>query len=197
MSNFEEKSGNLYENFEDALSTSDCDINASEIQGVLAGMISVGLKTNDPHWSGTLLEIVNDGKVLTVEAQALLTEVFTETFDAFNEDDGLAPILVPNDQYPLIDRLEAISLWSQGYLLGFGLQQGKRAITSKEINEALLDISEISQLELSSDESEESQMALITLIEHIKVAVKVIYLELVMKDEPKDKLTVDGNGTFH
>ncbi len=197
MSNFEEKSGNLYEEFEDALSTADCDINASEIQGVLAGMISAGLKASDPHWSCTLLEVVNDGQTLTSEAQALLKQVFSETYDAFNEDDGLAPILVPNDQYPLIDRLEAISLWSQGYLLGFGLQQGQKPINSKEINEALLDISEISQLELSSDESDESQMALITLIEHIKVAVKVVYLELVMKDQPKDKIAIDGNGTFH
>lgn len=197
MSNFEEKSGNLYEEFEDALSAADCDINAAEIQGVLAGMISAGLKANEPHWSCTLLELVNDGKSLTQEAQTLLKLVFSESYDAFNEDDGLAPILVPNDQYPLIDRLEAITVWSQGYLLGFGIQQGQKPINSKEINEALLDISEISQLELSSDESEESQMALITLIEHIKVAVKVIYLELVMKDQPKGHLTVDGNGTFH
>jgi len=197
MSDFEENSGNSYEEFEDALSDSDCDINASELQGVLAGMISAGLTASDQHWSCTVLEVVNDGKALSVESQNCMVKIFSDSFDAFNDDDGLAPILLPSEEYPLIDRLEALSFWSQGYLLGFGLQQGQKPINSKDINEALSDISEISQLELSSDESEDSQMALITLVEHIKVAVKVIYLELVMKNQPKNKIAIDGNGTFH
>ena len=113
------------------------------------------------------------------------------------QQDMLAPLLLPDDEYPLIDRLEALSLWCQGFLLGFGLQFGDQSIDNSEITESLQDISDISQLEVSADEGEDAQIALVTVMEHIKVAVKVIYLELVIKKELNDVNSVGGNDTYH
>ncbi len=197
MNNFVENSGNLYETFDDTLAEADCEINASEFQGILAGMISAGLKPADTNWLSTVIEVANDGHALSPAALESVQNIFAQTQQAFSEQDVLAPILLPDDDFPMVDRLEAMSFWCQGYLLGFGLQLGDESIDSHEIAESLQDISEISQLELLSDESEESQTALVTLIEHIKVAVKVIYMELVIKKELTDSNSVDGNDTYH
>ncbi len=197
MNDFVQNSRDLYESFDDTLAEADCEINASEFQGILAGMISAGLKSTDKHWRSTVIEVANDGHALSTDALIVLENVFSESQQAFMQQDILAPILLPDDEYPLIDRLEALSLWCQGFLLGFGLQFTDQSIDSSEIAESLQDISEISQLELSSDESEESQIALVTLIEHIKVAVKVIYMEFVIKKELTDINSVNGNDTYH
>jgi len=197
MNDFEQNSGDLYETFDDLLAEADCEINASEFQGILAGMISAGLKSTDKHWQSIIVEVANEGHALSKEVLEATQNVFAESQNAFTQQDMLAPILLPDDTYPLIDRLEALSFWCHGFLLGFGLQFGDQSIDSSEIAESLQDISEISQLELSTDESEESQIALVTVTEHIKVAVKVIYLELVIKKELNDATSVDGNDTYH
>lgn len=197
MNDFAPNSEDLYETFDDTLAEADCEINASEFQGILAGMISAGLKATDKHWQSIIIEVANDGHALSKEALETVQNVFSESQQAFMQQDILAPILLPNDQYPLIDRLEALSFWCQGFLLGFGLQFGDQSIEQSEITESLQDITEISQLELSADESENSQVAFVTVIEHIKVAVKVIYMELVVKKGLSDITSVNGNDTYH
>lgn len=197
MSEFEEKSPEWYESFEETLANVECEISASEFQGILSGMISSGLKASDKQWLSTILEVANDGQSISDAGVAQLQELFIESQNAFKEPDLLAPILLPGEDYPLADRIEAVSQWSQGYLLGFGLQLGDTPITGSEVSESLQDISEIAQLEVASDESDDSQMALLTLVEHIKVAVKVIYLELVSKKLVNKPSPVKGNDTFH
>lgn len=197
MNDFEQNSGDLYETFDNLLAEADCEISASEFQGILAGMISAGLKSTDKHWQSVIVGVANEGHALSKEVLEATRNIFAESQSAFMQQDMLAPLLLPDDKYPLIDRLEALSFWCQGFLLGFGLHFGDQSIDSSEISESLQDISEISQLELSTDESEESQIALVTVMEHIKVAVKVIYLELVIKKELNDANSVDGNDTYH
>jgi uncharacterized protein YgfB (UPF0149 family) len=183
MCNFEELSGDLYETLEEKLAEEECQVSASELQGAIAGMVSTGLQPDDPHWSCNLLAAINDSQSFSDSSQDILQKVLLETHNSFAQQDSLAPLLLPNEDYPLIDRLESLGLWCQGYLLGFGLQSGQQKISNAEIAEAISDISEISQLEVDSNDSEDAQMALITLVEHIKVAVKVIYLELVQKQQ--------------
>jgi uncharacterized protein YgfB (UPF0149 family) len=197
MSEFEEKSSELYESFDEALADADCEISTSEFHGMLVGMVSAGLKPTDTDWKKTIIEVGNDGNQLPVGAQKLLEDILVISVRAFREEDFLAPILIPDEEYPLLDRIEALSFWSQGFLLGFGLQHGSEPIIAPEIKEALQDISDISQLEVSADEDDESESAFIILLEHIKVAVKVIYLEFVFKIEQKSEPSVSGNNTFH
>jgi uncharacterized protein len=197
MSKFAEKSTEWYESFEESLADADCEINAAEFQGILAGMISAGLNNNDKQWYNTILEVANQGNQLPEAASLQLRSLFEESQSAFKNEEMLAPILLPGDDYPLVDRLEALSLWCQGYLLGFGLQLGSQPADNKEVLESLQDISEISQLEVSSDDSEDSQAAFLTVVEHIKVAVKVIYLEMVFKKLAQPVSQASVNKTLH
>ncbi len=197
MSEFEENSAQWYESFEESLADADCEINAAEFQGILAGMISAGLTAENQKWLPTLLEVANQGNPLPEVALGQLKSLFEQSLLAFEQQDLLAPLLLPGDDYPLVDRLEALSLWCQGYLLGFGLQLGKQSAENKEVAESLNDISQISQLEVAADDSEDSQSALLTVVEHIKVAVKVIYLEMVVKNQRTKSANLTGNQTLH
>ena len=181
MSVFEDNVNDLYDQFEEILADSDCDITAAEFQGILAGMLSAGLGKDDVNWLSQVSELVNEEAALSEEIGSFVKNIFNETQLAFSDDDLLAPILIPDDAYPMIDRLEALSFWSQGFLLGFGLQFGDKQTLPQEISESLNDIAEISQVSIENEDNEEANIGLETLIEHIKVAVKMIYMELVKK----------------
>ncbi|MCF6194409.1 MAG: UPF0149 family protein, partial [Kangiellaceae bacterium] len=150
MRDFEELSGDLYETFEEKLAEEECEISASELQGAIAGMVSTGLQPDNRHWSRDLLAAVNNNQSFSDSTRDTLQKILFETHNSFAQQDSLAPILLPNEDYPLIDRLESLGLWCQGYLLGFGLQSGQEKISNLEIAEAVSDISEISQLEVDS-----------------------------------------------
>lgn len=197
MSNFEEIYSQLYEKFEELLANDDCDISASELQGAVTGMLSCGLKSDDAHWRVKLFSAVNDGVDLSTKANQILDEVVYQSDLALAEEDSLAPILLPGDDYPVVDQLEALGQWCQGFLLGFGLQLGKKNIENQEVAEAIADISEISQVAVEADDGEESQEALITLVEHLKVGVKVIFLELVTKQSVITANKAVESTTYH
>ncbi len=197
MSNFEENSSKLYERFEDELTEADCEINASELHGILSGMISAGLKEPNQAWQSIILDIANQAQPFSEKTQESLEKLFSQSHKAFVEQETLAPILLPSDDYPLVDQIEALSVWCQGYLLGFGLQRGDKSIENPEVKESLSDLSEISNMKIEAEDSEEAQANLITLIEHIKVAAKVIYLEIVYKVDSKETVSMPSNTRIH
>jgi len=195
MNDFVEKAENLYDSFEEVLADADCEISASEFQGMLVGMICAGLAATNKPWESHVVAAANDGRALSVESQFAAEGVFIESLRALEQGE-LAPILIPNGEYPLIDRIESVSLWSQGFLLGFGLQIGDTPLKNAEVEESLQDISEISMLQLSQDDSENSQNDLMVVIEHVKVAVQLIYLELVLKNQTTNA-NLSKSTTYH
>jgi len=197
MTNSDQNLEEMHESFDEILAEANCDVTGSELQGIFAGLVSVGLKTFCCQAKVAVLDVVNDAQTFDKPTQESVDKLFIETLRAFREEDALPIIMIPNDDYPLIDRLEAISLWCQGFLLGFGLQLGDKKQLKPEINEALIDISEISQIEIEADNSEEAEKSLQLLLEHIKVAVKVIYLELVFKQEQAADKSSDKSCTYH
>ena len=199
MSVFEENINDLYDQFEELLAEADCEITAAEFQGILSGMISAGLQRSNLSWLEQINALINENNGFSNELSQFAKMLVEETHQAFADDDLLAPILIPDDSYPMVDRLESLSFWSQGFLLGFGLQFGDKKALQKEIKESLTDIAEISQVSIENDDNEESKMSLETLIEHIKVAVKMIYMELVKNPTSESKLSAQktGSKTIH
>lgn len=191
-----------YEQVEEVLANVECETTAAEMQAILCGMLAAGVKQEDRNWMALLIDIVNDGRELADELRNIIEELFEWSRLQMNQNDSLTSMLLPDDSYPVADQLEALAAWCQGFLLGFGLQTGSRNIGNREIKEALSDIAEISQIELEAEENEETQVALFTLKEHIKVAVQVIFLEMVVKDTISDahvfsETQVADNQTLH
>lgn len=170
-----------YEQVEEVLAEAECETSAAELQAILCGMLAAGISPNDKGWLQTVIDMVNDGRVLNEQAEAMIQTLFGWTHKQMNQHDSLAPTLLPDDSYPALDQLESVAEWCQGFLLGFGLQTANGDITNPEVKESLTDLADISQLELEAEENEETQTALFTLIEHIKVAVQLIYWEMVVK----------------
>ena len=173
-----------YDAVETILADADCGASAAEVQAFFCGQLAAGLKRTDTTWPTALAEMANEGRPLNDDTVAYLQQVFDWTAAEMAKLDTLAPLLLPEEDYPAIDQLEAIVDWSHGFLLGFGLQTGNRVIENEEVKESLGDLVEICRLELAVDDDDETQMALVTLIEHLRVAVQIIHHEMVARHLP-------------
>jgi len=170
-----------YEQVEEILADADCETSAAELQAMLCGLLAAGVDAKNNSWLSTVAPLIAGDQPLTEAVKTLSKQLFGWSSSQISQQDALAPMLLPDDSYPAIDQLEALAEWCEGFLLGFGLQTSNQTIDNHEVREALTDIAEISQLDSNAEENDETQSALFTLVEHIKVAVQVIYWEMVMK----------------
>lgn len=94
-------------------------------------------------------------------------------------------LLLPDDDSPLVQRLQALSQWCQGFLSGFGSHAAQLKL-SERAEEILNDLIAISQLDaeenLSADNSDEASYMHLT--EYLRVTPVLLYTEFV-KPEPK------------
>ncbi len=183
-----------YEFVEGVLADADCEVSAAEIQAILCGLLSAGFNESDKSWIGILEDMVNNGQSLGEQAVQVIGQLLVWTNQQLGEQESLCPLFLPDDSFAAIDQLEALIVWSEGFLLGFGLQVRNQPVKNREVNESLMDLAEISNLELEAEDNEETQEALFTLIEHIKVAVQLVYWEMVIKHNAD---SIPENTTVH
>lgn len=170
-----------YEAVEAALSNLECEVTTSELQGVLCGFLASGIAHKNTPWQIVLAEMLNEAREFPPEVKEIIQHLYQWSEHNLVQDETLAPILLPDDSYPAIDILEAVVNWSLGFLLGFGLQTEHMKL-DKEVAESINDIIEISQLEIAIENTPQNESELEIVIEHIKVAVQLIYLERVIKN---------------
>lgn len=186
-----------YESVEEVLAEAEIEASASELQGMLCGMLTGGLKLNQGNWTNELYEMISESGDVSAEVSNIIEALSQWTDKEMNDSDTLAPLLLPDDNYPTVDQLEAVIVWCQGFLLGFGLQVGDSPVDNEEVKEALTDLADISQLAVEADDDEETVGALSTVIEHIRVAVQVIYWEIVVKSRASVTESTPSNQTIH
>jgi uncharacterized protein YgfB (UPF0149 family) len=92
--------------------------------------------------------------------------------------------LLPGDDAPLQEQVQALALWCQGFLGGVGTaapNAGRNAGEGAAIGEILGDFAEISRAGLSEDEAAgegQPDFALAEIQEFVRVGVQIVFEEL-------------------
>jgi uncharacterized protein YgfB (UPF0149 family) len=101
------------------------------------------------------------------------------------EDDELTfEPLLPSDDAPLMEQVEALAAWCQGFLSGVGSMRdplASGAPPSDALTEILRDLAEISRAGLSEDEAEgrgHPDFALAEIHEYVRVSAQIVFEEL-------------------
>jgi hypothetical protein len=128
-------------------------------------------------WKSPVMQQLNEGRLFPSSVMAQLEGYVAGLGEQLEQDVFALEMAIPDDTASILERLEAICQWSQGFLLGYGLQLGGQRIDSEELDEALEDLTEISKVDLEVEESEEMEQALYTVVEHVRVTSQVIFLE--------------------
>ena len=179
----------------DALNTLDSLGTAGESHGLLCALLSFNNKIREQAWVDSLLSShIEPSDAKAQQAYKLLTELFQVTHKAFAEEDFDFPILLPDDDLPLEDRIDALSEWCQGYLTGLHLLGVKldNPAFAPDLKEALDDLLAISQVELTPEDQKdaESEVRFMQLVEHVKAAVLVVSGEFQLAVAQREHETV-------
>jgi yecA family protein len=175
-----------YSRFEQALESIGLDLGASEIHGVLCGLICAGTAQAHIEWIEELFKERSADDLLVGEARQMLGQLYLASRQQIG-DEGLEFIpLLPDDDEPLARRAEALVEWCEGYLYGLGMAGVTEQQLLGDAKEALKDISEFTRLDLDAlQEGDSDESAYMQLQEFLRVATLLIREELASVQESR------------
>ena len=166
-----------YDEFERVLREARAVPEPAEAHGTLAGALCSSRDYGLIEW---LHEILPDD---SPEGEALQSSVLQSVYHTMvrtlaGSDADFTPLL-PDDDAPLAERADALSLWCQGFLYGLG--SGPAADPSKvstEAGEIIRDFTEITHVGVDAgDENEENETAFAEVVEFVRVGVQMLFVE--------------------
>lgn len=164
--------------FNTMLSAENIIVDASEIHGILCGMLAGGMNLDDQNWIEALADVVNQGDKFSSTAEQNIVLMFNQICQEFIEADFALRMCLPEDSSSINVRGKALVNWVHGFLLGFGLHQDDLTKCSEEAKEALEDFAQISKLDEAMDETEESEQAFFEVVEYVRISAMLCFNEM-------------------
>jgi len=173
---------------EDLLFQVDATMSAIESHGALCGMLCASGSVEAPQWLLHVLGEQAEGQSSSAlkTAAAQLMQIYQLTISQMNSSDAGLDLFLPDEDEPLEERVEALSLWCQGYVYGLaagGIKQD--TVLPEDTSELIQDIVETSRIgqdSLDDDEEEgsreEDEVAFMEVVEYVRMGVLLIYEEL-------------------
>ena len=170
-----------YDDVDDWFLSLEAEATPAELHGQLCGLIAGNGTPKPNQWlaiCSELLEVnVQPGTPIADQLCALI-EVVTQQFSV--EGFGLE-LLVPDEQTPMLERVEGLGQWCQGFLTGFALagntQQGWKNL-SEESREVLTDLASIAQVMVDEDDAEQQEQDYLELLEYVRLGAIQVWLDL-------------------
>ena len=126
----------------------------SELHGLLTGIVCVTEAPTREQWSQILTTL--NVPELSEDALTLLTDEAEDVVHAISDDELDYLPMLPDDEHPLQERVQALSDWCAGVVLGFGLASGHIRQDELELIENLQDIAAVEFEDSDNDEEGES-----------------------------------------
>ena len=157
----------------------------SECHGVACGLACRRPGDGAARWFGVLamLELLTDPDP---GLQRALEDLHAASLRQLDDEQMRFALWLPADEEPLEDRTEALAHWCTGFLAGLG-SAGELEGLSDDAAEAIDDLGQIAQAEVSgTEENEEEEAAYAEIVEYIRVAVLMLKEDLrrPRPDEP-------------
>lgn len=160
------------------ITTENVKAHASEIHGVLTGLICAGFPFEDHSFVTMLNDLFNNGEGLPERVKASVKQMFSELWTDILDEGYSFQLMLPDDDESIVERGHALSVWVQGFNLGFGLQQKDSPVISEEVKEVLTDFAEIANLSDEIEEDEATEQAFFEINEYVRISALLCFSEL-------------------
>lgn len=147
----------------------------SELHGLLSGLLAGGLRPGVEAWQRQVASLLGDELLDEVSSQ-LLAYVYGVTLLQLERGDFSFQLMLPDDDESMEQRAESLGTWCHGFLSGFGEAIADKKL-SKDIQDALYELSEIAQIQ-ESDENDEAERFFIEVSEHVRMALMGVFTEM-------------------
>jgi len=167
------------------LTSEDVKSHASELHGVLTGLICAGFEFEDQGYLTILNDLFNEGDGFPAAVKKALKQMYKELWSSILDDSYSFNLLLPDDDDSMAERGHALSVWVQGFNLGFGLQQKDSPVVSDDVKEVLTDFVEIANLSDEMEEDEDTEQAYFEIGEYVRISALLCFSELASPPNPK------------
>lgn len=151
-------------------------LDPAELHGLLCGLLCLDAHLDRQRWLACARTALADGEAWSETLDDLAAKLLELGAAQMNTPDGTMTPLLPDDDAPLQQRVEALGRWCDGLLYGLGLSETElRGVLSEESWEFLEDVADIAQIGFDTDEAGEAdETAYMELVEYLRVGALMI-----------------------
>ncbi len=170
LANFKQNSQSMiYQLIDTILERHDADVDAAEAHGIAIGMLCVDERVQWTDWFSELFKATPDLSALELDA---LEDMFEKTRTLLNADSFEFQLFLPDDESMLMQQVEALRSWCEGFLLGIGYRYTS-SVWPGDSGEILKDIVEFTKLD-SKAIDEEDEQAFTEINEYLRAAILLL-----------------------
>ncbi len=173
-----------YQQVTEALRKINALSEASEAHALLCALFTVGAEVRIQAWMDSLMAgPIETGDIMAAPSLEVLKQLYQTAKQQFHTNSLSFDLLLPDDEKPFYQRIDALAMWCQGYLSGLGLMEIDFSKGSSEVQEAVSDLIDMSRLQYDDEVTgrQEEERAYMDLVEYTKVAVLLIHSEFGVK----------------
>ena len=160
----------------------------SELHGALCGRLAAGARMEEQDWLAMVCEHMGLGEKAMEESEDLapfMYSAYEQTLQQFQSSDMDFHLLLPDDDYAMDQRLEALVTWVRGFLEGMALAAGESlGQAPDEIRELIEDMVAISQLSEEEEADDESEQQLLEITEYGRLGALTVFTEFNEPEKP-------------
>ncbi len=151
-------------------------LGAAELHGFLVGQLAAGKRLSRSEWLRAANEQADLSQSPDEVAGDRLYDFYRHTLAALQTGELDFQLLLPEDDDSLLDRVDELGRWCQGFLTGFGLA-GSALKIDEELAEGLRDLSAIAQVGANEDEAslESSENDFFSICEYVRLLAVEIF----------------------
>jgi uncharacterized protein len=165
-----------FEQLHDLLQNYGALQSAAELHGFLAGQLAAGKRLSRSEWLRAANVAADLSRNPDEVAGDSLYQLYRSTLAELQSGDLAFHPLLPDDEAALVERVDGLGQWCQGFLAGFGMAGSKLRIDA-ELAEALRDLSAIAQVGASDGDADEenSETDLFSICEYVRLTTVEIF----------------------
>lgn len=160
----------------------------SELHGALCGRLAAGSRIPESDWLAMVCEHMGLPAQAMEESEDLapfMNQAYQQTLARLQSTDMSFHPLLPDDDYAIEQRLEALVAWVQGFLEGMAMAAGSSlGQAPEEIRELIEDLVAISQLSEDEETGEESEHQLLEITEYVRLGALTVFTEFNAPEAP-------------
>lgn len=184
-----------------ALTRLNTACSASELHGVLTGLLSGGARLNRSALQKLLEAHADADQAIGEATMASLWQLQLKTLEDLGGGElSFAPLL-PDDEDDLAARVTALAEWCQGFLVGFGtvVRPDDTRIHDAALRETLQDLAHVSSVDATAQDNDESdEVAYAELYEFVRMAAIHLFEEMAPPEEQRGHDEADPDApTLH
>ncbi len=172
-----------FDQIDQALRRAEAGHDAAEAHGSLCGLLCGLGPGAEAAWLADTLPESPGNLTVTEQATNLLKSLAANTRGALEDVQMTFQPLLPDDAEALMQRVDALAQWCQGFNHGLFVAARTSAaedeIRSGNTAEIVSDFAEMAQVAVGPDEADaEGEAAYTELVEYVRVSVQLVYEEL-------------------